>query len=66
MEGRQDVTVPMPAELLEEIHDELGYGDSRAKWVRETIRMRLDGDLDDTGDTGDSRSADDTDTTVGA
>lgn len=44
MENRKDVTVPMPGELVDEIDDELGYGDSRAAWIREACRQRLERD----------------------
>ena len=42
MENRKDVTVPMPAELDDAIKQQLDYGDSRAEWIREAIRMRLE------------------------
>ena len=42
MENRKDVTVPMPGELVDEIDNELGYGDSRAAWIREACRQRLE------------------------
>lgn len=42
MENRKDVTVPMPGDLVEEIDDQLGYGDSRAAWIREAVRQRLE------------------------
>lgn len=42
MEQRKDVTVPMEAESVREIEDQLTYGDSRSEWIREAIRMRLD------------------------
>ena len=51
MEDRKDVTVPMPAELDEAIKQELEYGDSKAEWIREACRMRLEGAFDD--DVGD-------------
>lgn len=41
IENRQDITVPMDESLVEEIHDELGYGDSRAEWVRRAVRKEL-------------------------
>lgn len=41
MESRVDVTVPMEEELKDELDQHLGYGDSRAEWIREAIRMRL-------------------------
>lgn len=41
MEDRKDVTVPMPASLVDAIEGQLGYGDSRAGWVREAARQRL-------------------------
>ena len=42
IENRKDITVPMDETLVEEIHDELGYGDSRAEWVRRAVRKELD------------------------
>jgi Arc/MetJ-type ribon-helix-helix transcriptional regulator len=42
MENRKDVTVPMPKELKDEIEDRLGYNDSKAEWIREAIRQRLE------------------------
>lgn len=41
MDDRKDVTVPMPGWMVTEIEDELGYGDSRAGWIREAARQRL-------------------------
>jgi hypothetical protein len=41
MENRRDVTVPMPASLVDDVESELEYGNSRAEWIREAIRMRL-------------------------
>jgi metal-responsive CopG/Arc/MetJ family transcriptional regulator len=42
MENRKDVTVPMPKEMADEIDGELEYGDSRAGWIRDAIRQRLE------------------------
>ena len=42
MEDKHEVTVPMPGELHDEIVENLEYGDSKAGWIREAIRMRLD------------------------
>lgn len=42
MKQRRDITVPMEAELVEKIGNQLTYGDSRAEWIRETIQKRLD------------------------
>lgn len=44
MEDRHDVTVPMEQALVDEIDDELTYGDSRSAWIREAIREKLDRD----------------------
>lgn len=41
MTDREDVTVPMPSQLNDRIISQLGYGDSRAEWIREAIRQRL-------------------------
>jgi hypothetical protein len=50
MDNRKDVTVPMPATMVEKIENELGYGDSRAEWIRQAIRLRLAAELADGGD----------------
>lgn len=42
MENRKDVTVPMPGDWVEQIDGQLGYGDSRAAWIREAVRQRLE------------------------
>jgi len=44
MEDRNDVTVPMPGALLEQIDSELEYGDSRSEWIRDACRRKLEGD----------------------
>lgn len=41
MDDRKDITVPMPADLDRQIIEQLDYGDSKAAWIREAIRMRL-------------------------
>lgn len=41
MKDRNDVTVPMPGDLLESIENELEYGDSRSAWIREACERRL-------------------------
>jgi len=35
-------SVGMPKELVDEIEKQLGYGDSKAEWIREACRQRLD------------------------
>lgn len=42
MDDRQDVTVPMPAAMKDEIVDDLEYGDSIAGWIRVAIVERLE------------------------
>lgn len=42
MSGRTAPTVPMPDDLLDEITERLDYGDSRAAWIREACRQRLE------------------------
>lgn len=37
-----EVTVPMEAEMNGAIEDQLGYGDSKAGWIREACRQRLE------------------------
>jgi len=73
MEDRKDVTVGMPKELNDAIHEHLVYGDSKSEWIREAIRQRLDDDDADAGpDTAldahspDSESPDDQSTQGGA
>lgn len=42
MEDRKDVTVPMPASLVDAVEGQLGYGDSRAGWIRDAVEQRLE------------------------
>jgi metal-responsive CopG/Arc/MetJ family transcriptional regulator len=42
--GRVDITVPMSEKLDEAVKNELEYGDSRAEWIRQAIRQRLERD----------------------
>lgn len=42
MENRKDVTVPIPEEMNSAIEGQLEYGDSKAGWIREAIRQRLE------------------------
>jgi metal-responsive CopG/Arc/MetJ family transcriptional regulator len=42
MDNRKDVTVSLPAEWVEEIDNNLDYGDSRSGWIREAVRQRLE------------------------
>ncbi len=51
MENRQDITVPMPGAMKEEITEELEYGDTMAEWIREAIRMRLDAESEESVET---------------
>lgn len=45
--SRKDVTVPMDDPLVEAINSELEYGDSRAEWIREAVRMRLEAEREE-------------------
>ena len=47
MTEKKDVTVPMPEDMVEAIEGELEYGDSRAQWIREAVRERLERDSDE-------------------
>ena len=47
MSQRNDPTVPMSDDLLERIDRELQYGDSRAEWIRQAIRDRLEREGED-------------------
>lgn len=42
MENRKDVTVPMDEKMVELVDSQLEYGDSRAGWIREAVRQRLE------------------------
>ena len=42
MSGRKDVTVPLPEDAVNEIEENLSYGDSRAGWIREAVYRRLE------------------------
>lgn len=46
MKDRTDVTVPIPKDLNDAIEAELSYGDSKAGWIREAIRQRLERDAE--------------------
>ena len=35
------ITVSLPEDLAEELHDELEYGDNRSEWIADAIRMKL-------------------------
>lgn len=37
----KEITISVDEDDLEEIEDELEYGDSRSGWIREAIRQRL-------------------------
>jgi len=37
-----EVTVPMESEMNNAIEQQLGYGDSKAGWIREACQQRLD------------------------
>ena len=47
MENRKDVTVPIEESMVEEIHEQLDYGDSRAGWIRGAIKQRLIKEMDE-------------------
>jgi len=49
MKNRQDITVGMPKELDDAIHEHLVYGDSKSEWIREAIRQRLNQEDPDAG-----------------
>jgi len=42
MAERRTPTVPFPADLLEEVDSQLEYGDSRAAWIRDACRDKLE------------------------
>lgn len=52
-----EITVPMEPELEQAIEDQLGYGDSKAEYIREAVRQRLDGGDAET-DGGEAQLAD--------
>lgn len=37
-----EVSVPMEQEMNDAIEEQLGYGDSKAGWIRDAIRQRLE------------------------
>jgi Arc/MetJ-type ribon-helix-helix transcriptional regulator len=37
-----EITVPMEPELEQAIEGQLGYGDSKAEYIREAIKQRLE------------------------
>lgn len=40
-------SIGMSEDLVGDIEDELGYGDSMAEWIREACRLRLETERDD-------------------
>lgn len=42
MEDKHEVTVPMDGRLHDTMVGELEYGDTKAGWIREAIRQRLE------------------------
>lgn len=48
MANREDVTVPLPEDCVDEIEGRLGYGDSKAGWIREAVYRRLEAEGVDT------------------
>lgn len=50
MSSRTTPTVPMSEDLLDAIEDQLGYGDSRAEWIRQACRDRLERDGENDGE----------------
>lgn len=42
MRDRKDQTVPIPEDWEALIEDELGYGDSKAGWIRDAITQRFE------------------------
>lgn len=35
------ISISLPDEMVEDINEQLEYGDSRSKWVREAIELRF-------------------------
>lgn len=50
MDDRKDLTVPVPGELNDRIEAQLGYNDSKAAWIREAVRQRLEQEAAEEGD----------------
>lgn len=42
MTSRKTPTITMPDEMVSDIDEQLEYGDSRAAWIREAVRQRLE------------------------
>ena len=42
MSRNKDVTVTMPEDLVQEIDENLDYGDSRSEWIRQAVLERLE------------------------
>lgn len=47
MDDRTDITVPIEQSELDKIHEQLGYQDSRAAWVRGAIYQRLEREMEE-------------------
>ncbi len=57
MEDRKDITVPMPQSMVDEIAQELDYGDSRAEWIRQAVREKLERERAEAGEGNPSPAA---------
>ena len=42
MTMKEKISISVDEDLLEELHDELTYGDNRSEWVEDAIRMKLE------------------------
>lgn len=47
MQDRTDITIPIEQSMQDMIHEQLGYNDSRAAWVRGALYLRLAEEIED-------------------
>jgi len=55
------ITISLPDEMAESIHEQLSYGDNRSEWVRDAIEEKLDRESHETDESHfaiDNRAAD--------
>jgi metal-responsive CopG/Arc/MetJ family transcriptional regulator len=47
--GMTHVKTSLPESVHDELEERLEYGDTKSGWIREAVKMRLDGDAADDG-----------------
>lgn len=42
MTMKEKISISVDEDLLDQVHDELDYGDNRSEWVEDAIRLKLE------------------------